>query len=85
MIKIYPSYIVFCQDNGMIRRHFLDGVDRHCPLFIQLVQIENIPFFAHLDKLYKDLRRTPGVVYRPVMIFQRNPYRFRHRVQLKPV
>ena len=85
MIKIYPSYIVFCQDNGMISGHFLDSMDRYCPFFIQQIQIKNIPLFTHLYKLYKNLRRTPGVVYRPMMIFQRNPYRFRHRVQLKPV
>ena len=85
MIKVYPSHIVFCQDNSMISRHFLDSMDRHCPFFIELVQIKNIPFLAHLDKLYKDLRRTLCVVYRPVVIFQGNPYGLRYRIQLKPV
>ena len=85
MIKVYPSHIILCQDNGVVSRHFLNGMDRYCPLFIELVQIKNVPLLAHLDKLYKDLCGTTGVVYRPVMIFQRNPYCFCHSIQLKPV
>ena len=85
MIKIYPSYIIFRQDNSMICRHFLDSVDRHCPFLVELVQIKNVSLLTHFNKFHKNLCRTLGVIYCPVMVLQRYTHSFCHCIQLKPV
>ena len=52
---------------------------------VQIVQRVDVHLFQHFHKFYKNLRRTARIVHGPVMIFQRNIQRLRHRVQLEPV
>ena len=85
MVQIYPSHIIFCQNNSMIGRHFLYRRNRYRPFFIKLIQIGNIPLPAHGNKFLKNLCSTGRIVYCPVVVFQGNPHCLCHRIQLKTI
>ena len=85
MIQIYSSHIIFRQNNCMIGRHFLYGMNGNRSLFIQLIQIENIPFCTHFNKFHKNVGCTGSIVYCSVVMLQGNSHCFCHRIQFKTV
>ena len=85
MIEVDTSDIIGCQNNGMIGRHFLDGIDRNCSFFIQIIQIFNISFLTHLDKAQENSGGTFCIINRTVMMVQRNSNRFCYGVKFKTI
>ena len=65
----------------MVRGELFDHFFIRTPYLVHIVQGKYIPLLEHPDKSYKDLRRARRVVHSPVMILQRHPQSFRHRVQ----
>ncbi len=67
----------------MIGRQLLDRPRIIAPELIQLRKVCNVPVPQHLCKLDKYLRRSPGIIHRPVVIFKRDMKSARDHVQLK--
>ena len=71
-VEIDSSYLVFGQNNHMVSRQFFDGVRTELTHFIQLIQIFYASGSEHFYKFYKNFCSSSGIIYGPVMIFQRN-------------
>ena len=84
-VQIQPPRLVFRQNDGMVGMQLADGIVGKFADPVQIVQRVDVHLFQHFHKFYKNLRRTARIVHGPVMIFQRNIQRLRHRVQLEPV
>ncbi len=56
---------------------------RHAALFVQLIQIIDIHVLQHLHKAHEDLRRTAGVIHRPVVMLQGHINGLGNRIQLE--
>ena len=69
----------------MVGGHFPHHIFRYFSLFIQLIQVHNIPFLHHLQEFHEDMCRTLRVIHRAVVIVQRNAHRLCHRIQLETV
>ena len=66
----------------MMRCHFADRI--HIPLAkpVDALKIRNMVFLQHLYKFHKNFCCCPCIIYRTVMVFQRNPKCLCHQVQL---
>ena len=59
-----------------------DGIHIHIPKPVHLFERCDIPVFEHLYKLHENFRRCPCIIYRTVMIFQRDSQCLCHDIQL---
>ena len=82
LIEIVSADIVLCKDDDVVRRHLADGVDVPVPEMVHLFQGRHIPVPEHLNEFYEDLGRRSGVVHGSVVVFQGDPQRLCHNIEL---